>query len=271
MRVVVQPKWGFLPNPQHLSDASRDIKTRHCRFCLHRLSRETSQSHSQARDYCPLDLYSGDEGRVRTAIHALVSSWKETDGKGNNLKLFSNGRMLRPSEVRLSRTGTRNDELTQDVQCDSIGSLGSKEDLAGALGDRLAPFIASSPLVASLKELQAGLDAIDIEGLCQRVDLENDDLEPVTLAEYEAFVGAYTGPVSLDMPVRNLIIAHLLSATFKDCSMFITKGRAALVDCDVKDVSRLRKYARMDEVLRTQDVSGLRGCHAQSGTTELPS
>jgi inositol-pentakisphosphate 2-kinase len=47
-----------------------------------------------------LDLYSGKEDRVRKAIHALVDSWQKSGGKGNNLKLFWNGKMLGPAEVR---------------------------------------------------------------------------------------------------------------------------------------------------------------------------
>lgn len=99
-----QPKWGFLPNPDHLSEASKEIKTRYCRFCLHRLHREhgeASASHhnSQATDYCPLDLYSQQEDRVERAVRALVASWRGTNGKGNNLKIFVEGQMIFPDEV----------------------------------------------------------------------------------------------------------------------------------------------------------------------------
>lgn len=106
-RESLQPKWGFLPNPTHLSDRSRPIKTKHCRFCLHRLYKSNpspdedpaQSSHSAAEDYCPLDLYSQDRERVLKALHALVKSWEQTNGKGNNLKLFYEGEMVIPSEV----------------------------------------------------------------------------------------------------------------------------------------------------------------------------
>lgn len=69
---------------------------------MHQIHRQAGKevAHSLAEDYCPLDLYSGKEDRVRKAIHALVDSWQTSGGKGNNLKLFWNGKMLRLAEVR---------------------------------------------------------------------------------------------------------------------------------------------------------------------------
>ncbi|CAM0142807.1 hypothetical protein VKS41_002629 [Umbelopsis sp. WA50703] len=57
--VEVKPKWGFLPQVEGL-------KQKACRFCMHSHLRG-SPSH-----YCPLDLYSGDRERVKTALQALA-------------------------------------------------------------------------------------------------------------------------------------------------------------------------------------------------------
>ena len=52
-----------------------------------------------ASEYCPLDLFSGDETRILKAIHALWGSWISTNATTNNLKIFSRGNILKPSQV----------------------------------------------------------------------------------------------------------------------------------------------------------------------------
>jgi len=53
-------------------------------------------------DYCPLDLYSGNESRVFKAIHCLWDGWVASDATANNLKVFAAGKFVHASEVRIS-------------------------------------------------------------------------------------------------------------------------------------------------------------------------
>jgi Inositol-pentakisphosphate 2-kinase len=53
---------------------------------------------------CPLDLFSGDEPRVRRAVSALWDSWVNAEGSANNLKIFSRGKLLRSTEVSATPT-----------------------------------------------------------------------------------------------------------------------------------------------------------------------
>ena len=62
----------------------------------HLRSREGDQV---LNEYCPLDLFSGDETRVVKAIHALWGGWISSDATANNLKIFARGKFLKPSEV----------------------------------------------------------------------------------------------------------------------------------------------------------------------------
>jgi inositol-pentakisphosphate 2-kinase len=182
---------------------------------------------------------------------SLVQAWKTSGGKGNNLKLFWKGRMILPQQL---------DETAELLQGD-----GSLEEV---LVHRLSSFLAASPLLAKLKELQAKLDALDIEGLGKMLkeregldilDLSSDDIfklgGEIHLSEYEAFVHRFSANDPAELSTREAIISHLLSASFKDCSMIVQLGKeggdvkAQLVDCDLKSISRLQRYAKLDQQL----------------------
>jgi inositol-pentakisphosphate 2-kinase len=52
--------------------------------------------------FCPLDLFSCDEERIRKAIKGLWEIWADTDGKGNNWRVYVNGIAVTSSEVSFS-------------------------------------------------------------------------------------------------------------------------------------------------------------------------
>ena len=96
-----KPKWGFLPAPTHLSDETREIKTRTCRFCMHAHLKST-QGENVSLGYCPLDLFARDHSRVTRALHALWDVWIGSGAAVNNLRVFVAGRKLTPTaDVRL--------------------------------------------------------------------------------------------------------------------------------------------------------------------------
>jgi hypothetical protein len=98
-----QPKWGFLPSARYLQPPeSVDIKTHHCRFCMHEGLRRP-ESGGGAR-YCPLDLYSGDPMRMRKALDALWGAWRESGGANNNWRVFVDGKVVLPEDVSWDRT-----------------------------------------------------------------------------------------------------------------------------------------------------------------------
>jgi len=96
-----QPKWGFLPSATHLSEATRAIKAQTCRFCLHSRVRINS-GEKACPGYCPLDLFSGEEHRVRHAIYSLWDAWVASNGTINNLKIFNQGNLVSPLKVSLT-------------------------------------------------------------------------------------------------------------------------------------------------------------------------
>lgn len=57
------------------------------------------QGSQEDTEYCPLDLFSGDECRILKAIHNLWNAWVASNATINNLKIFAGGKFLTPSEV----------------------------------------------------------------------------------------------------------------------------------------------------------------------------
>jgi inositol-pentakisphosphate 2-kinase len=60
---------------------------------------KSREGYQVASEYCPLDLFSGDETRIVKAIHALLGGWISSNATANNLKIFARGKFLKPSEV----------------------------------------------------------------------------------------------------------------------------------------------------------------------------
>lgn len=98
LAVEIKPKWGFLPQAQHLTPPeSIPIKTRNCRYCLHQHYR--GESVDGGAIFCPLDLYSTDRTRVRHALEGLWELWQTSNGTKNNLRVYVDGKRVLPSSV----------------------------------------------------------------------------------------------------------------------------------------------------------------------------
>ncbi|KAJ7085641.1 inositol-pentakisphosphate 2-kinase [Mycena belliarum] len=230
--VEIKPKWGFIPSPTHLSDHTRAVKMRTCRFCMHSHLR-TQQGETVAVGYCPLDLYSADESRVKKALAGLWDAWVASDGSVNSFKVFVHGKKISPTEAS-SVLGIAND-LTDP-----------KESLLSAL----LPVIMRTPVFRTLARLQRTLDPLDIEGVAALL-AQAPGPEPfgrLTLRDYRAFLPAYLGATPPADPVRFHVVAYLLSATFKDCSVIlrVPDGTATVIDLDEKDPRRMRKWQELD-------------------------
>jgi inositol-pentakisphosphate 2-kinase len=95
----LQPKWAFLPTLTHLSTETRPVKSQTCRFCMHSLMKSKDSDHAISTGYCPLDLFSLDEARVKKALYSLWDAWAVSGATVNNLKIFVQGKAVHPSDV----------------------------------------------------------------------------------------------------------------------------------------------------------------------------
>ena len=207
--------------------------------------------------YDPLDLFSGKEDRVRTALRALCNEWIR--GSTDNLHIFYGGRRLQagsPADLALLNTLS--------------GAHGSAaEYLEQCLSDAITTREAQD-LLASLVEAQAKLDPLGIEGLADawhtlfgtRLDTawdsplstaESTVLRHPSIAEYVELVHSLDRlPQQVDGPndLRTLFLAYTLSATLKDVSIMLGcahgKWCLSLVDLDPKHTRNLAKAVRQD-------------------------
>ncbi|KAJ7681751.1 inositol-pentakisphosphate 2-kinase [Mycena rosella] len=229
--VEIKPKWGFLPSPMYLSDHTRAVKTRTCRFCMHAHLKAT-KGETVPRGYCPLDLYSGDESRVKQALSGLWDAWVESDGIVNSFRVFVRGKKIRPAE-----------------KSTIVGIANDLADPKEALISALLPVLMTTPVLRTLAHLQRTLDPLDIEGLAALHAQADAPLGPEpTLDEYTAFVSAYLSGGASPADLRYHVLAYLLSATFKDCSVIVRvpDGTATIIDLDAKSVERVRKWHELD-------------------------
>ena len=103
--VEIKPKWGFLPNPEYLSPELRDVKTKYSRFLMHSYYRSLSKTDdtpdAELSRYDPLDLFSGNEERIKLAVESLWDAWISSAGSANNLKIFVGGKTVSPTPTQV--------------------------------------------------------------------------------------------------------------------------------------------------------------------------
>ncbi|KAI1794669.1 inositol-pentakisphosphate 2-kinase [Ganoderma leucocontextum] len=250
--VEIKPKWGFLPAPAHLSEETREIKTRTCRFCMH-AHLKSAHGESVALGYCPLDLFSRDRQRVTRAVHSLWDVWIASKAAVNNLRVFVEGQKLAPTA-----------DLFPNLQTLML------DEIRDAFTSALLPLLLDTPVLHTLSTLQRTLDALDVEGLSalwarlrpeHASRLGKGELDP-DIADWTRFVDTYLArhASERDTPetdtetedeLRYRMHAYLLSASFKDCSLILRMrseqaGTITVIDLDVKGIDRLAKWAKLD-------------------------
>ncbi|KJA27139.1 hypothetical protein HYPSUDRAFT_131996 [Hypholoma sublateritium FD-334 SS-4] len=296
LAVEIKPKWAFLASPTYLSDETKGVKTQTCRFCMHTHLR-TQQGSQEITEYCPLDLFSGDECRILKAIHSLWNAWVASNATINNLKIFAEGKFLTPSECQLMFA----DRHAAGLDLKAIGD---------AFASTLIQPLLRTPLLRILSDLQRNLDPLDIEGLSKLWKLTestiamqtlqgSDSVPPYTplggrspffqsaephISEWIDFLDTYG---STDRPdaanvkpspedLRYFLLAYLLSATFKDCSVVvkldflqpypqstgtISSDSVTVIDLDPKKMSKLKGWEKLDaEIVRAYALANQKTC-----------
>ncbi|WWC70892.1 uncharacterized protein I206_104844 [Kwoniella pini CBS 10737] len=264
----IKPKWGFLPDAATIipTEAAK-IKSQNCRFCMHRHYK--GHDSSAEGKFCPLDLFSSDEVRMRSAIKGLWGMWTESDGQENNWRVFIDGERVNPNQI------------------EQLEHILGKETMIEQIADRIIPILENSGVFDTLKTLQSTLDPTDISDLASRfssVHPNNELFDPFlilfpTTEEFAEFIELYlstplAGKEDSKWTLRQRMIAFSLSAIFKDCSVFVKfslssdssyaatssnpeakgewkyvkdSGKVKLIDLDLKPIKNLKKWKDTDD------------------------
>ncbi|KAG6854730.1 hypothetical protein C0991_002443 [Blastosporella zonata] len=235
--------------------------------------------------FCPLDLFSGDKDRMLKAIYDLWDAWSNNNGMANNLKIFVHGSKISPSEA--------NPMLSDNAET-------SHSELREAFARALLPLLLETPVLHIISTLQRSLDSLDIEGLSKLWRLAEsaqgrsngmydappshigassaylDSTEP-TITDWTKFVDVYlSSSACLDhsspLPenLRFYLLAYLLSATFKDCSIIVRLDnlrptgpakkvkpeQVTIIDLDPKSMARLQKWEKLDREIVEAYIAG---------------
>nr|CAB3256622.1 inositol-pentakisphosphate 2-kinase-like [Phallusia mammillata] len=128
--VEIKPKRGFI-----LPSGSEGTLPALCQFCHTQLYRvQFEKRFTDCSNYCPVDLFSGDINRMKTAIRGLLNAPQ------NNFRIFKNGKLAYGQEV-IKQNGARTSPSKRNLYRKSF------------LTQLLVPFICGNGTVLSSSEI----------------------------------------------------------------------------------------------------------------------
>ncbi|EFC38675.1 predicted protein [Naegleria gruberi] len=85
--VEFKPKWGMICRSEFIKDENKPLKYETCRFCCQQLTKLKQGLITSFTKFCPTNLFSSEEARVRKAIEDLIQNPQ------NNMKIYINGEL----------------------------------------------------------------------------------------------------------------------------------------------------------------------------------
>ncbi|CAD6195838.1 unnamed protein product [Caenorhabditis auriculariae] len=254
--IEVKPKQGFFQNHPNFN-------VPYCNNCILQIEKCGSGRFSEMYDFCPLDLYSGNYGRMR---HSLESLFRDPH---RNLRVFVNGYL-----VHCDKKTVEQSDFDETFFPDRRAKL---DDLYHALclvlsgSDENSPFqLHDSSVLGQILTAQK----IDSIGLGRAFSLYNalpgnvkaEILDKTRLARKG--LDAILSPAKND--AQNLIERYLVSATMKDCSIMVSLKLVSPSSGEYpSDVVTLANGTRFAYSIKIVDLDPKTPKHIQNAYTRL--
>lgn len=215
--MVLQPKWGFLPSSEYIAKENKEMKSRVCRFCMH-----SWLKHRRDTQYCPLDLYSMKNDRMKRALQALAQ--EPQHDKFNASYPRDSDRQLDPIQVSLA-------------------------------------VLQKEPVLPRLAYLQRRLDALDVEGILPLYEKHKVESWPVHDIElWKQVVRDMDSPEKTDRQrVLEFVLSMtfkdcsvFISICESESTIDLEDGsrlpyHIKVIDLDMKKISKLRYWYDLDQ------------------------
>uniref|UniRef100_A0A914QK84 Inositol-pentakisphosphate 2-kinase n=1 Tax=Panagrolaimus davidi TaxID=227884 RepID=A0A914QK84_9BILA len=213
--VELKPKQGFF---QH--HPGMDIP--YCNNCVLQIEKWKNAAFDKMYDFCPLDLYSGNMARMKSAISSLIHD------PHRNLRIFLNGNTVHSDEAVLSPSKL-NELLFPDENADiDILSTALCQILAGADDDVTDFGLAEECILNYLLKAQQ-LDPIGIitahqlyQSLSYCEQLRLHDKTRLMKNSLNSFLN--------QTDAMGLLERYFFAATLKDCSLMISLSQISPSD-----------------------------------------
>ena len=218
---------------------------------------------------------------MEKALRGLWTDWTSSGGAINNLRLFVDGTVVNPNDVRFlfhlsvamltSFQAMMMESLRHSFSIGNSNTPPDNESLASFFVLSMVKLLQDVPALQTLSELQRSLDPIDIEGVATLNQRSHSaqpfsaSLQEPTLSDWEQFVRQYHNTdfrIALDHNnprpehLNYYNLAYLLSASFKDCSVIFhfpvnagERPNVTVIDLDVKSIQRLNDWKNIDNTI----------------------
>jgi inositol-pentakisphosphate 2-kinase len=170
--VEIKPKWGILCRSHLVHDDHKETKFNYCRYCMHQFLKKLDGKIEEISLFCPIDLYSTDNGR---AVHALTQLIHHPQ---NNFRVYVNSLLEWHNDMTKPADFDFMPALEQLLRKHDFHGMSDKEGIVDEFITTVHQYLSNSNVLRHLQKVQL-LDIYDVEVVHKVLEnlLKDYDLE----------------------------------------------------------------------------------------------